>query len=260
MIPSELPDFAVFRNVTTSWFPEMVVIPAGSFLMGSPEDEEGRDSNDSSQHWEKIEYRFAIGRYPVTFAEYDHFCEVTNREKPEDLLDNGRPTGRGRKPVYYVSWRDAVAYCKWLSMLTHSHYRLPSEAEWEYACRAGTTTRYSWGDAISEKNASYSGISRTDEQIFVDVGSYPPNPWGLYDMHGTVWEWVDGTAGPVMRGGGWSDASKCCRSASRLWNADPDFGDYWDRALGFRVALTLVEPLTTERPANRESWWRRLVG
>jgi formylglycine-generating enzyme required for sulfatase activity len=134
-----------------------------------------------------IGQRFAIGRYPVTFDEYDRFCETRRREKPSD---NG--WGRGRRPVVNVSWLDAQDYISWLSQETGLAYRLPSEAEWEYACRAGTATRYSFGDVLARDNANYaaSGLHHTTE-----VGDYRANPWGLHDMHGNVWEWVSRTAG-----------------------------------------------------------------
>ena len=134
-----------------------------------------------------------------------------------------------------VSWWDAQAYCEWLAKETGQSYRLPSEAEWEYACRAGTTTRYSFGDAISDKNANYgSKVGKTTE-----VSSYPANPWGLYEMHGNVWEWVedvwhgrykgapaDGAAWTdgegkeasgvrINRGGSWNNDPRICRSACR---------------------------------------------
>ena len=124
--------------------PELVVIPAGEFMMGSTDEEEGAYEDERPQHRVTIGRRSAIGRCPVTFAEYDRFCEAKQREKPED-----QGWGRERRPVINVSWQDAQAYITWLSQETGRAYRLPSEAEWEYACRAGTTTRYSFGNAIT---------------------------------------------------------------------------------------------------------------
>jgi formylglycine-generating enzyme required for sulfatase activity len=200
--PRELPDLAVFKDIDAPWCPEMVLIPAGQFLMGSPPDEKGRYDFEGPQHRGEIGYRFALGRYAVVFAEYDHFCEVTTSKKPAD-----QGWGRGRRPVINVDWRDAQAYVEWLSHETGQVYRLPSEAEWEYACRAGTTTRYSWGDDISNKNANCGGgwFSKTKE-----VGSYPANPWGLYDMHGNVFEWMedmwhDSYSGAPVDGAAWTD-------------------------------------------------------
>ena len=163
------PDLAVLRDIDAAWCPELVALQVGAFLMGSPTDDQRSFDVERPQHPVMIGRRFAIGRYPVTFAEYDHFCAVTKREKP---LDQG--WDRGRRPVINVNWRDAVAYCEWLSHETGKSYRLPTEAEWEYACRAGTTTRYECGDEISVRDANFGKeIDQTTE-----VGSYPPNPWG----------------------------------------------------------------------------------
>ena len=244
-----LPDLATFSDAP--WCPEMVVIPAGEFLMGSPEKEKGRWNDEGPQHKVTIGSRFALGRYPVTFDEYDHFCAASKGEQPKD-----QGWGRGKRPVINVSWRDAAAYCEWLAKETGQPYRLPSEAEWEYACRAGTTTRYAWGYAITPKNANYtdSKPGKTTE-----VGAYPPNHWGLYDLHGNVWEWVedvwhvnykgapvDGSAwtkgegkessrGRVLRGGSWNDNPRFLRSADRSGIPPEDRNNL----LGFRVARTL---------------------
>jgi formylglycine-generating enzyme required for sulfatase activity len=217
--------------------------------MGSPEDEEWRLVHEGPQHEVTIAYRFALGRHPVTFEEHDRFTEATGRERPGD-----ESWGRGRWPVVSVSWEDAQAYVAWLRLETGRPYRLPSEAEWEYACRAGTTTRYSWGNEITPENASCGGnVDSTTE-----VGSYPANPWGLYDMHGNVREWVedcwndsyqgspaDGRAllsgdcaRRVVRGGSWNDKPENLRSAYRYW----DEPDYRYGIIGFRVARTLLTP------------------
>jgi formylglycine-generating enzyme required for sulfatase activity len=242
-------DLEVFRDAPFA--PELVVIPAGEFIMGSPEGDEWRLDTELPQHRVTIGQRFAIGRYPVTFDEHDRFCDARRREKPAD-----RGWGRGRRPVINVSWQDAQAYIAWLSQETGRTYRLPSEAEWEYACRAGTATRYSFGDAITPKDANYSasGLNRTSE-----VGAYPANCWGLHDMHGNIGEWVeddahenylgapaDGSAwknagaGPnrrlcVVRGGSFGLVPGGCRSAfrNRLDSDDPA------NDVGFRVARTL---------------------
>jgi formylglycine-generating enzyme required for sulfatase activity len=186
----------------------------------------------------------------VTFEEYDHFVEVMGREKPDD-----ESWGRGRRPVINVSWNDAKAYVAWLKQASGKHYRLLSEAEWEYACRAGTTTRYAWGDDPPTPEQANFGrkVGKTTE-----VGIYPANPWGLYDMHGNVWEWVedcwhdsyggapnDGSAwleedggdcgSRILRGGSWGNGPGVLRSANRD-SVGPD-----DRGLivGFRIARTL---------------------
>lgn len=216
---------SAFRDTPVA--PELVVIPAGKFMMSSSDVEAGGVEAERPQHRVTFARRFAIGRCPVTFAEYDCFCEAMRGEKPDD-----RGWGRGQRPVINVSCDDARAYIGWLSQETGRSYRLPSEAEWEYACRAGTATCYSFGDAITPDNANYadSGLGRTTE-----VRAYPPNPWGLHDMLGNVWEWVedewhenyrgaptDGSAWKdtgaarnphlcVLRGGSWSGGSRNCR-------------------------------------------------
>jgi formylglycine-generating enzyme required for sulfatase activity len=250
-------DFAVFRDIDAPWCPEMVALPVGQFLMGSPEDEEGRSSDEGPQHRVIIGYRLAIGLYPVMFDEYDHFCADTKREKPEDAN-----WGRGRRPVINISWRDAQAYVDWLAKKTSQPYRLPSEAEWEYACRAGTATPFSFGATISTDQANYNGnytygkgTKGEYQERTTKVGSFPPNPWGLYDMHGNVWEWVedvwhesyegapaDGAAWTdgggkqsshlrVYRGGSWNNNPRGLRSAFRFRESPV----YRCIDLGFRV-------------------------
>jgi formylglycine-generating enzyme required for sulfatase activity len=247
----------VFRDVEKPWCPELVAIPSGSFVMGSPDTEKGRSANEGPQHAVRFTQPFALGRYPVSFEEYNHFCGVEGRKKPRD----GR-WGRGRRPAINVSWEDARAYCEWLSEQTGQGYRLPSEAEWEYACRAGTTTRYWWGNEITHEDANYSGgVLKVLVRLFTgkttEVGSHPPNPWGLYDMHGNVWErvedyWHDSYEGApddgsawttgdyrwrVQRGGSWLSVPENLRSADRS-RSIPDFRE---NVLGFRVARTLSQ-------------------
>ncbi len=206
--------------------PAMVVIPAGEFLMGSPKDEEGRFSNERL-HEVRIERPFAVGKYAVTFEAYDRFVRATGRKKPEGW-------GCGRRPVINVSWEDAVAYAEWLSEQTDQSYRLPTEAEWEYAAWAGTATPYHFGATITTKQANYDtgGLF----SIFagtIEVGQFPPNVWGLYDVHGNVWEWTcsaydDNYGGAelnciskncadprVLRGGSWGDNPHGVRAANR---------------------------------------------
>jgi hypothetical protein len=143
----------IFRDIDAPWCPELVVVPAGSFIMGSPEQEEGCSLDERPQHKVKFSKPFALGRYPVTFDEYDYFCIETQREQPPD-----EDWGRGRRPVINVSWEDAGAYCEWVGARTgQKTYRLPSEAEWEYGCRAGTTTPFWTGATISTAKANYDG-------------------------------------------------------------------------------------------------------
>ncbi|NCC94855.1 MAG: hypothetical protein EOM10_16585, partial [Opitutae bacterium] len=185
------PIYEEMEVVTSVAPPQMVVIPAGSFLMGADEENWHRER---PQHRVSFARPFALGCYAVTFDDYDAFCAATGRDQPDD-----EGWGRGRQPVINVSWGDAMAYCQWLSQRTGSTYRLPSEAEWEYACRAGTTTWFHFGDAIAQDqvngnfffSASATGMS-TKQRAFVSrpvpVGTFAPNAWGLYEMHGNVWE------------------------------------------------------------------------
>jgi len=142
----------IFRDIDASWCPTLVVIPSGMFVRGSPVSEPERREAEGPQHKVKFSAPLAIGRYPVTFDEYDHFCSETGKEEPDDS-----GWGRGRRPAINVSWEDAQAYCAWLSEQTKQLYRLPSEAEWEYACRAGTTTPFWTGATISTDQANYDG-------------------------------------------------------------------------------------------------------
>ncbi|MBV1877028.1 MAG: SUMF1/EgtB/PvdO family nonheme iron enzyme [Pseudomonadales bacterium] len=220
--------------------PVMVSIPAGSFQMGS---NDGRDS-EKPVHTVNINQAFELSQYAITFEEYDQFANATKRALPDD-----EGWGRDRRPVINVSWRDAQAYVAWLSTETGERYRLPSEAEWEYAARAGTTTAYCWADDISLDNANYGNIIGKT----TPVGQYAANPFGLYDMHGNVWEWtadrwhdsyqgapVDGSVWSeggdgtrqVLRGGGWVDSPANLRSANRYWINSDGTDDY----VGFRVA------------------------
>ena len=239
------PPGTVFRDIDAPWCPELVVIPPGEFLMGSSADDAQAHDDEKPQHRVRIAYPLAVGRYPITFREYDHFCEQTRYQLPDDI-----GWGRGLRPVINVSWDDAKAYVEWLAALTGQPYRLLSEAEWEYACRAGTTTRYWWGDGISEDNANY------DSRATTEVGSYPVSPFGLFDLHGNVWEWVEdrwhdtyegapedgtpwlqgGESRRVMRGGCWCVDPGPLRAACR--SRDNSGGRVV--ICGFRVARTFT--------------------
>jgi formylglycine-generating enzyme required for sulfatase activity len=186
-----------FEDKGSYIIPPMVKIKAGTFQMGSNEKgtfQMGRYKYDEKPiHEVSIKNDFYMGKYEVTFAEYDKFCEDTNRKKPDDS-----GFGRGSKPVINVSWNDASEYAKWLSQKTGQNYKLPSETQWEYATKAGTTTKYSFGDdekqlaqyAWYDKNSYDKGKNHSDYGTH-NIGSKKPNPWGLYDVHGNVWEWVD---------------------------------------------------------------------
>ena len=234
--------------------PEMVVVPAGSFMMGSAPGEESRGSDEGPVHRVTIAKPFAVGKYEVTFAEWDA-CVVAGGcggHRPGD-----RGWGRGRRPVINVNWDDAKAYVRWLSDKTGKQYRLPSESEWEYAARAGTTTRYNWGHDIGRNRANCDGCgSRWDNEQTAPAGSFSANPFGLHDMHGNVWEWVedcwneryvgapsDGSAWTdgncsrrVLRGGSWDFIPRVLRSAYRNRNR----AGYRYFIFGFRVARTLT--------------------
>ena len=227
--------------------PEMVVVPAGSFLMGSPESEWGRYGNEGPVHRVEIAKPFAIGVYEVTFAEWDA-CAADGGCGGYSPNDAG--WGRGRRPVINVSWEDAQAYVRWLSAKTGKRYRLPSESEWEYAARAGTRTLFHTGETISTDQANYNGCQT------VPVDTFGANEWGLHDVHGNVWEWTedcwnnsyagaptDGSAWAngdcsrrVLRGGSWNNRPSNLRAANR------DRGTAGNRGnnIGFRVARTLA--------------------
>ncbi|MFZ4791214.1 MAG: SUMF1/EgtB/PvdO family nonheme iron enzyme [Candidatus Competibacteraceae bacterium] len=160
--------------------PTMITIPAGEFWMGSPENEAERESRERN-HWVEIEQPFAIGQYAVTFEEYDRFCDAQRKTRPED-----KGWGRGNLPVINVSWVDALDYTEWLSAQTGQNYRLPTEAEWEYAARAGTETAFWWGDDASRNQANYGRLYGKT----LPVDRFQPNPWGLYQVHGNVLEWT----------------------------------------------------------------------
>jgi len=235
-------------------------VPAGSFTMGSPSNEPER-SNNETQVRVSIAAPFAVGRYAVTFDEWgacvaDGGC---NGYKP-----SGQGGERGKHPVVNVNWADAKAYAAWLSSKTGKTYRLPSEAEREYVARAGTTTPFWWGSSITPKQANYNSVadpyrgggSKGEYRGYASpVDSFEPNPWGLYNVHGNVWEWTEdcwnesNTGNPgdgrarttgdcsdrVVRGGSWNLNPHFLRSAVRYWR--PANSRYTDR--GFRLARTL---------------------
>jgi formylglycine-generating enzyme required for sulfatase activity/uncharacterized protein len=239
--------------------PEMVVVPAGSYDRGSPESEEGRDSNEGPVRRVTIPRAFAVGRYEVSFAEWDA-CVADGgcgAYRPDD-----KGWGRGKQPVMNVRWDDAQGYVAWLSRKTGERYRLLTEAEWEYVARAGTTTPFWWGASISPDQANYSGdytygTGRKGKyrQRTVPVDSFAANPFGLYNVHGNVQEWVedcyvdnyrtapiDGTAASgldscfrVLRGGFWFDEPRLLRSAVRFMLSP----DYRSIDVGFRLARML---------------------
>jgi formylglycine-generating enzyme required for sulfatase activity len=241
----------------------MIVLPAGEFLMGSPESDSEAFSDEKPLHRVQIGYRLAVGRNPVTFEEWDAYVADDGAERYPD--DQG--WGRGRRPVINVSWNDAKQYVAWLSRKTGRVYRLLSEAEWEYVARAGTTTSRWWGNDITLPNANYDYTNAKT----TEVGSYPENPFKLYDILGNVWEWVedcwnrDYHGAPedgavwitedrgqrVLRGGAWDSSPKFVRSAYRNKNS----ADVRNNYFGLRVARTFPE--TGHRPARGKQAGRR---
>jgi formylglycine-generating enzyme required for sulfatase activity len=241
---------------------DMVLIPGGSFLMGSPKDELDRFGNESPQHLVSAS-SFCMGKYPVTQAQY----QTVMGTNPAHFEGSDRP-------VEQVSWEDAVEFCDLLSQHTKREYRLPSEAEWEYACRAGTTKPFHFGETIATDLANYDGTDDPDgkwsgsyghgskgiyRQETTPVGIFPPNAFGLYDMHGNVWEWcldgwhdnyeeapTDGSAWlrhkssyRLLRGGSWNNLPRLCRSAVRN-NFAPDIRYNF---IGFRVLCLAARTL-----------------
>ena len=225
---------------------EMIAIPGGKFLMGSPEGE-GYD-DEKPQHAVTVP-PFYMGKYPITQVQYQQVMYKNPSDFDfQSLFQSLFRSNERQRPVEEVSWDDAVEFCQRLSKQTGTEYRLPTEAEWEYACRAGTTTKYYFGEDITSDLANYNqNIGKT-----ISVGKYPPNAFGLYDMHGNVWEWcqddwhvnykdapTDGSAWiadnvvtKILRGGSWVNPPGYCRSASRLYDDRRDDRYTYD---GFRV-------------------------
>jgi formylglycine-generating enzyme required for sulfatase activity len=257
----------------TEWFkdcpacPEMVVVPAGRFTMGSPAAEPERSDKEGPQKTVVFQKPFAVARVEVTIEQFDAFVTAAGQSPPGDCRTtdnigradrNYRDPGYGMTPIHpaaCISWEDAVAYTAWLSKTTGKKYRLLSEAEWEYSARAGSTTAFWWGNEIGTNNANCHRCgSMWDSKQTAPVGSFASNAFGLHDMHGNVWEWVadcwntydsaksDGWATAdyqechrAHRGGSFPEYSRFARSASRSVFA-PNTRHYNG---GFRVARTL---------------------
>jgi formylglycine-generating enzyme required for sulfatase activity len=245
--------------------PPMVVIPPGLYEMGAEEGEFGYGPEEGPRHLVSIRYPFAMGKYTVTAEEFARFQQATGfRFRPELL------TTRGRQPVINIRRAEAEAYAKWLSAETGHRYRLPSEAEWEYACRAGSKTPFSFGDSATCKQVNFNPAFPYEEakqrrkwylprclpmSLPLDVGLLPPNLWGLHDMHGNVWEFTDNywtnnhegaprDGGPgskirvrriVVKGGSFFDSAIRARSAARM----PRVIDELDVNLGLRLLRDL---------------------
>ena len=233
--------------------PKMVVIPAGLFWMGCLSNDDDCEPNEKPVHDVSIPAPFALSVYEVTFGDYDRF-KPPFREVEQGLV-------RRTRPVFRVWWKDAKSYAAWLSEQTGAEYRLPTEAEWEYAARAGSATKYSWGDHIGMGQANCytqpgaQGCGSQWDGMPALVGSHPPNAFGLHDMHGNMFEWVedcwndtyagapqDGSAWlrgdcskRVVRGGSWNKGEWWLRAAARHGRSTGDKNN----EIGFRVARTL---------------------
>ncbi len=264
---------------------EYIYIKGGTFLMGSPDTEEGRNEECEVEHRVKVN-DFYLAKHTVTLKQFEKFIEETDYQTDAEKGGGSRVwTGKNwqlksavnwrcdvkgniqkdkQHPVIHVSWNDATEYCQWLNNKMNATYRLPTEAQWEYACRAGTKTPFSTGKNLTSKQANYDGkypYKNNPKGKFVGkttpVGSYLPNAWGIFDMHGNVWEWcqdwydenyyetckrkgiVENPSGPktgsyrVLRGGGWHYGAQDCRSAYR--SADRPDGRY--DPFGFRLVF-----------------------
>jgi formylglycine-generating enzyme required for sulfatase activity len=252
------------KEITNAIGMELVLIPAGTFQMGSPTDEKDRQENEGPRHEVRISKSFYLGKYAVTQAEYEKV--MGTNPSYFSASGNGKDSVAGldtsRFPVENVSWEDAQEFCRKLSARDGRKYRLPTEAEWEYSCRAGTTTPFHFGNALNGDRANCDGNSPYGTEAkgkilgrTCRVGSYRPNAFGLYDMHGNVWQWCQDWYGEkyynestnvdpegpstggarVQRGGPWDFSARYCRAASRFWDPPSDrMGGF-----GFRVASRL---------------------
>lgn len=248
-----------FRDTTEGLAgPLLALVPAGQFFMGAPPGEYARESWEGPQHKVTVLHDFALMRHAVTIGEYARFCEETGHPRPRRYSWT-----EPNLPVFNVSFQDAQAYAAWLSAKTGQVYRLPTEAEWEYAARAGTTTAFAFGDKIHRNEVNCAGGLHCTRGFYfcglrrpVPVGSLPANAWGLHEMHGNMQEFVldhwretysgvpriahePWTGSPtrlrVVRGGSWFDAPGMCRSAARWFR---ELGEF-DLNLGFRLLREL---------------------
>jgi formylglycine-generating enzyme required for sulfatase activity len=234
--------------------PEMIVVPSGSFLMGSPSTEQGHNSTEEPQHAVTIAKAFAVSKFELTFDEWDT-CAAYSGCDPNSADSNW---GRGQEPVSSVTWNEAQQYIAWLSKLTGKRYRLLSEAEYEYAARAGTQSAYPWGDVIGTGNADCFGCgSKWDGKQPAPIGSFAPNQFGLYDMAGNVFEMVEDCvhvnySGAPQDGSAWIAGGDCSHRVIRggSFNSTPEFLRSAFRGsdavvirnsnVGFRIGRTLA--------------------
>ncbi|MDD4964121.1 MAG: formylglycine-generating enzyme family protein [Gallionella sp.] len=245
---------SVFRDCPSC--PEMIVLPAGKFLMGAPEAETAHEQMEMPQHSVTLNYALAVARTEISFAEWD-VCSTAGVCRKN--VESNWP--RGQQPAININWNDANTYIEWLSKTTGQSYRLLTESEWEYAARGNTQTAYSWGNQIgnNQANCSLCGSQSTQSKVIGPqlVGSYTPNLFGLFDMHGNVQEWVqdcwhenyqgapqDGSAWitacsegrRIVRGGAWDSSATALRSAAR----DRKTWDHLSPSIGFRVARVIT--------------------
>jgi formylglycine-generating enzyme required for sulfatase activity len=259
---------------------EMLKIPGGTFLMGSPAHELGRYEDVGEELHAVTVPDFFLGKYPITQAQWRAICALPPANA--DLVLNPNPAqclndfqggetviSADQRPVEYVSWHEATEACARLAQATGRPYCLPSEAQWEYACRAGTTTPFHFGETLTSEVANYDAVSYVEYDAYslgsqgeyrqetTPVGYFPPNAWGLHDMHGNVWEWcadlwhshyqgapTDGSAWIVdaesdarlLRGGSWYYSPGNCRSAVRSYFSPESLSD----VVGFRVCCAVV--------------------
>ena len=239
------------KTITNSIGMKLVLIPKGKFTMGSPESEEAR-FDDETQHEVTISKDYYLGVHEVTQAQYEKVMGT----KPSYFQGDETKGSSSNHPVEQVSWEEAVEFCKKLSDLPEEKaagrvYRLPTEAQWEYACRAGSKSAYISGES-SKSLGDYAWFGGNSNGQTHPVGEKKANAWGLYDMHGNVWEWcsdwygdypkgavsdpvgIRGGSYRVIRGGGWNDVAAYCRSAYRHWYV-PSFRRSY---IGFRLALS----------------------
>ena len=278
-------------RVTNSIGMKLVRIPAGRFLMGSAETDDGARDDEKPQHQVQISRPFYMGAYEVTQLQFTGLMEINPSSFTRDGLLQGAPQELdcSSLPVDNVTWLAAIEFCRRLSNLPAEKeagrvYRLPTEAEWEYACRAGTTTAYHFGDDV-KKLDDYAWHGYNSEFIYHPVATRKPNPWGLYDMHGNVAEWVldgftdgyrkgiaDGALNPwnipitryprIVKGGSWDQDQDECRSAARLhsindWkDTDPQVPkSIWYHTDGQHIGFRIVRPLKTPTPAEMHLYW-----
>ncbi|MBI3411040.1 MAG: formylglycine-generating enzyme family protein [Planctomycetes bacterium] len=289
---------------------EMIAIPGGTYLMGSPDSEKGRKPDEGPQHPVTVK-PFWIAKLVATWDEYDWFWskrpggppprpDISKKsDKLPDAITSPTPPyedptfgyGRDEQPVIAVTWHAAMEYCRWLSEKTGKKYRLPTEAEWEWACRAGTSTAYSFGDD-PKKLGEYGWFEGNSDEKAQKVGKKKANPWGLFDMHGGVAEWCldrykkdfyasfprdkatlnpfnppgDARYGYVARGGSWIDPPDKCRSAARRYSEkdwlkrDPQRPQsiWWMTEadyVGFRVVRAVEEYEDLKGIRSKVTWW-----